>query len=89
MASTEKMSSGNADKAFVRNCDLDSDFMPRIQSIGVVFQYINVLHNNYYGNNAAIDIKIIKRLLKDEIIATICSYKLFINCNLVIFLCIF
>ena len=28
------------------------------------------------------DIKIIKRLLKDEIIATICSYKLFINCNL-------
>ena len=49
MASMEKnqeMSSGNADTAFVRNCDLDSTYMAHIQSQDcVVFQCINVLHS--------------------------------------------
>ena len=43
MASMEKMSSRNADTAFVRNGDLDSNYMARIQSsYCVVFQCINV-----------------------------------------------
>ena len=33
MASREKISSGNADTAFVSNCDRDSNYMARIQSI--------------------------------------------------------
>ena len=42
----EKMSSGNADTAFVRNCDLDSAYMARIQCQDcVAFQCINVLHS--------------------------------------------
>ena len=46
MVSLEKMSSGNADTAFVRNCDLDSNYMVHIQSsYCVVFQCINVLHS--------------------------------------------
>ena len=82
MASMEKMPSGNADTAFVRNCDLDSNYMARIQRIQcVVFQCINIVLFSipavqriyylwYYGKNAAMDIKISKRLLKDRIIAT-------------------
>ena len=33
MASREKMSSGNADTAFVSNCDHDYNYMAHIQSI--------------------------------------------------------
>ena len=62
MASMEKMSSRNADTAFVRNCDLNSNYISGTYSkYCVVFQCINVLHSSYYGNNAAMDIKIIKR----------------------------
>ena len=45
MASSEKISSGNADTAFVSNCDHNYNYMACIQSIQcVVFQCINVLH---------------------------------------------
>ena len=50
MASREKMSSGNADTAFVSNCDHDYTEL-RAKLYGtyskycVVFQCINVLHN--------------------------------------------
>ena len=44
MASREKMSSENADIAFVSNCDHDYNYMVHIQKYCVVFQCINVLH---------------------------------------------
>ena len=53
MASREKMSSGNADTAFVSNCDHDYNYMARIKSIScVVLQCINVLHSDYGINDA-------------------------------------
>ena len=68
MASREKMSSGNANTAFISNCDHNYNYMARIQSIAiVVFQCINMLHSIM----KLMLLWISKRLLKNGTIVTI------------------
>ena len=45
MASSRKMSSGNADTAFVSNCDHNYNYMAHISKHCVVFRCINMLHS--------------------------------------------
>ena len=68
MASGEKISSGNADTAFVSNCVHDYNYMARIPAkYCVVFQCLNMLHSIM----ELMMLWISKMLLKNRIIATI------------------
>ena len=71
------MPSGNADTAFVSNCDHNYNYVARIQTACVVFQCINVLHS-------ITELMLLgyqKDFLKNGFIATIILYSYIINFN--------
>ena len=58
MASSKKMSSGNADTTFVSNCDHDNNYVTCIQTAGILYSVpIYKRATQYYGINGAVDIK--------------------------------
>ena len=74
MASSEKMSSRNADKAFVSNCDHNYNYVVRIQTAGVLCS-IYVLHSIM----ELMLLWVSKRLLKIELL--LLYVAIFINSN--------
>ena len=58
MASSEKMSSGNADTTFVSNCDHNNNYVVCIQTARVLCSVpMYKRATQYYGINATMDMK--------------------------------